>query len=370
MHDRLRASIEFAGSVRYSGDVGKPLSRGGTLQSSNIHYQFNENGLRVSEDITPGLQEVLNGVCGRLKIDSDAILAFVHASSDIQACCYSADTRDCLISMSSGLVTLMTDEELAFVVGHELGHFLLGHGSDVHARGDSAESLMSQRAMEISADRMGLLACPSTEAAYRALIKTIAGLDESYLRFDISTFLDQIRRSNKGGTAGSSGSTHPSMVLRCRALLWFGLSKEYHKHTGKSGGEAIKRVNARVSSDMEEYVDGPAKRRIADAEESLHIWMMTAAATRDGAFSKKEQNVISEEFGNEYLDKIVRLFSGCSKPEVAEIVRSKLTDSIGHFESVAPQRYSKIKAKFEGSLARKFSQNDIATYLHNFVREQ
>ena len=113
MHDHLRDAIEFAESVRYSGDIGKSIDRARSLRSSDVHYQFNENGLRVSDDLTPGLNEILMGVCDRLKIDPNDILAYVYASSDIQACCYSADTRDCLISMSSGLVTLMSDEELA-----------------------------------------------------------------------------------------------------------------------------------------------------------------------------------------------------------------------------------------------------------------
>lgn len=52
MHDNLEASINLAESVRYSGDVGQPLVREGSLESSRIHYQFNENGLRLSEDMT------------------------------------------------------------------------------------------------------------------------------------------------------------------------------------------------------------------------------------------------------------------------------------------------------------------------------
>jgi len=367
MHDHLRDAIAFAESVRYSGDLGQAMDRARSLQSSDVHYQFNENGLRVSDDLTPGLYEILMGVCDRLKINPDDILAYVYASADIQACCYSADTRDCLISMSSGLVTLMSDEELAFVIGHELGHFLLGHGADVHADSSSAESLMGLRAKEISADRIGLLACPSKEAAYRALIKTTAGLDESYLRFDVSTFLEQIQASSTGGTHGATASTHPSLVLRCRALLWFEMSKPFNAQMGRSAGEKMSRVNDRVGNDLARFVDGPAQQQIADAEESLHIWMMTAAAIRDGAFAKEEQELIADEFGQEYLEKIVSMFSECSKPEVESIVRHKLADSIGYFQSVAPQRYMQVRPNIETKLASKFAQDDVATYLNSLV---
>jgi hypothetical protein len=123
MHEELTRAIKLAESVRYSGDRRRIIDRVGTLQSSNIHYQFNENGLRVTDEVTPSLSNVIAGVCDRLSIAQHAVLAFVYASPEIQAGCYSADTSDCLISMTSGLVKLMSDDELAFVIGHELGHF-------------------------------------------------------------------------------------------------------------------------------------------------------------------------------------------------------------------------------------------------------
>ena len=343
MHEHLTSAIELAESVRYSGDHRRVVDRVGTLQSSNIHYQFNENGLRVAKEVTPGLYDILDKVCQRLNIETDDIMAFVYASPEINAGCYSADTRDCLISMTSGLVSLMCEEELAFVIGHELGHFLLGHGAAHSGNNNSTEGLMAMRAMEISADRVGLLACPTKNAAFRALVKTTSGLDDSFLRFDINTFLDQV----KGNTnSSSSDSTHPSIIYRCRSLLWFEMSDPFKQHNGLGKGDPMDKVNARVEKDMQAFVDGPAKQRIKDAEESMHIWMTTAAAVREGSFTKQAQEHISNQFGPDYLGKLVSLFSGCGKSEVRSIVRDKLSDSMRYFESVAPQKYNEAYPNF------------------------
>lgn len=367
MHDYLHAAVDLAKSIRYSGDRGRSLAREGTLESSHIHYQFNETGLRLSADMTPGIYKVLVETCQRLNIDPKNILAYVYASPEIQAGCYSADTSDCLISFTSGLVELMSEDELAFVIGHELGHFLLGHGADMSAGDSSTENMIQQRCKEISADRLGMLACSSKDAAFRALIKTTAGLSEAYLRFDIGTYLDQIRKSENGARGASNSSTHPSLVMRCRALLWFSMSSEYNKFIGSAGGESVERVDERLSKDMQKFVDGPAQQRIADAKKTLLIWMMAVAAIRDGSFDKKEQELIAEAVGPELLGKMLGLFSGCGKMEVEDIVRDKLAAAIEFYQSVAPNEYAEQRPKLEDEISRQFSQSDFHQYSNRFM---
>lgn len=366
MHEQLLRATELAEAVRYSGDLRRAVDRIGTLQSSDIHYQFNESGLRITDEVTPGLSKVLANVCERLNIRRDAILAFVYASPEIQAGCYSADTSDCLITMTSGLVKLMADDELAFVVGHELGHFLLGHGVAHSSHLESTETLLGRRAMEISADRVGMLASPLGDAAFRSLIKTASGLEDSFLRYDVKTFLDQI---SGPGFSVMSESTHPSIIHRCRALLWFQMSAVFRSHVGDRSGESIDKVNARVEKDMQAFVDGPAKRRISDAAESMKLWLATVAAIRGGSFTKQGQTRISEEFGSEYLEKLVRLFDGCDRAEVEQIVRVKLLDSIRYFELIAPQSFRTEFEIYRATVGTRFDQSDFVTFLESFLSE-
>ena len=90
MDERLLSAVKLAESVRYPGDRGRDLERGEQLESSRIHYHFNQAGLRLSRELTPGTYGVLEQVCIRLKIEPGDVLAYVHASPEIQARCAAA----------------------------------------------------------------------------------------------------------------------------------------------------------------------------------------------------------------------------------------------------------------------------------------
>ncbi|MCP4088952.1 MAG: hypothetical protein GY746_04080 [Gammaproteobacteria bacterium] len=118
-------------------------------------------------------------------------------------------------------------------------------------------------------------------------------------------------------------------------------------------------MDERLAKDIQKFVDGPAHQRIQDARESLQIWLMAAAAIRDGSLDKAEQSIIAEAMGQELLRKMLDLFSGCGVLEVQQIVRDKLVDSIGFYQSVAPNDYSEERPKLEAQVARDFSQADF-----------
>ena len=46
----------------------------------------------------------------------------------LQASCLSDETSECVVRFTSRLAETMSPQEFEFVVGHELGHFLLQHG--------------------------------------------------------------------------------------------------------------------------------------------------------------------------------------------------------------------------------------------------
>jgi Zn-dependent protease with chaperone function len=122
------------------------------------------------------------------------------------------------IVLNTGLVDLLDDEELRFVVAHEVGHVLSGHAvyrtmalilTSLGARlawlpfGNIAISaiLMGlnewQRKAELSADRAGLLAGQDVEAAKRALMKMAGGA--RLAEMDAESFRDQAREYDAAG---------------------------------------------------------------------------------------------------------------------------------------------------------------------------
>ena len=121
-----------------------------------------------------------------------------------------ADLNKPVIVLTSGLVALMDEAEMRFVIGHELGHALSGHavyqtllrrllvltgvfnavpGGALGIRAITAALMEWSRKAELSADRAGLLATQDTAAATRVHMKLASGghLDE----LDTTSFFEQ-----------------------------------------------------------------------------------------------------------------------------------------------------------------------------------
>ena len=147
--------------------------------------------------------------------------------------------------LTSGLVDLLDEEELRFVIGHELGHVLSGHA--VYRSMLDALLALSRRVFflpvgflglralvtaleewyrksELSGDRAGLLAGQDPAAALRAQMKMAGG--SRLGEMDITAFLDQAREYDAQGDLRDGalkllslqGQLHPFAVLRAAEL--------------------------------------------------------------------------------------------------------------------------------------------------------
>jgi len=147
--------------------------------------------------------------------------------------------------LTSGLVDLMDEEELRFVIGHELGHVLSGHAV-YRSMLDLLLSLSRRvfflpvgylglralltaleewhRKSELSCDRAGVLAGQDPAAALRAQMKMAGG--SRLAEMDITAFLEQAREYDAQGDLRNGvlkllsleGQLHPFAVLRAAEL--------------------------------------------------------------------------------------------------------------------------------------------------------
>ena len=155
--------------------------------------------------------------------------------------------------ISTSLLSLLDDDELRFVIGHEFGHFLCQH-SQIPVKflvqeGDIPVSKKLQllkwsRCAEISADRYGVLACGSLNASISALFKVAFGIAPPNLDSLRSSLRAQyenlIALSQKTKDQGNSDDfiakrTHPLIPLRAVAIETtfmdvksFGVSKNWN----------------------------------------------------------------------------------------------------------------------------------------------
>jgi hypothetical protein len=344
MLEHLNFAKDFAEKIKFSGDSLVNKSLLAEEQAYSMKDLFFCNELRISKEITPKLYTNLETVLTRLGISKDAVDAFVYASSDINAQCYSTHNTECVIRFSSSLIDILNEEEFEFVVGHELGHFLLSHSlKNSQNRNDSIEFYMQQRAQEISADRVGLIACNSLDIAIRALIKTISGLGDNHLRFDVGSFISQLNKISSS-MGQNHQSTHPSILVRCRALLWFSLNEAYINNSRDYEESDLLKLDNRIQSDFNKYVDGEIRKQIEEAKKNLSMWSATYEIVQKGKFSKQAQRKFSGEFGNDMLNRMINFLSNLSTEETEKVIFSKVEDARNELETLIPSSFeSEIK---------------------------
>lgn len=153
-----------------------------------------------------------------------------------------ADDEPHVVKLTSALVERMNDDELRFVLGHELGHLAFRHyrarlsaaafGTD-EAGASKAPALLVRRLeswdrlAEISADRAGLLVVGlRLDVAVSAFFKLSSGLGPEHLRFDVGAFLEQLADLEKlERRALLAEFSHPATPIRVRALQLFAAAR-------------------------------------------------------------------------------------------------------------------------------------------------
>ena len=342
MPDALRKAKKLAERLRYSDDAVPESSDNGNGELTATRSYFYQNGLCISKEVTPVLSERMKNVCQRLQIPDTAVEAFVYPSSEIQAGCISDGAGACVIRFSSTLIETLDSEEFEFVAGHELGHFLLGHGASNDSH-DSLEYFMQSRAQEISADRIGLIACSSLDSAIRAMMKTISGLTSRHLRFDAGTFVSQLKKSPSHSNARTS---HPPMLVRCRALLWFSTSGCLNTDKDTQGN-VLTDLDKRIEADFRNYVDGPTRKRIEEVKENLSMWISVRQMAKDNNFSKSEQAQFAKLFGKKALESMKSYLQSIPVAQIREAIDERIDNARKELVATIPKASSEEIAKIE-----------------------
>jgi hypothetical protein len=351
MPDRLQTARQLAEMVRFSGDALRSNSDGHKSSTEHVRSHFSQVGLQVTPSVTPSLATSLDRVCERLHIPEGTVDAFVHSSPSIQAECYAGSSTDCVIQFSSGLIDLLDGDEVEFVAGHEIGHFLLRHGiATIDSHRDNIEFFMQQRSQEISVDRIGLLACRSLDTAIRAMMKTVSGLTSKHLRFDVGTFVAQLRNVGDLDPNHAITSSHPSILVRCRALLWFSLNDFYTRGEGHFSRNELQKIDKYVEGDLTKFVDGPARKQIEEAKENLAFWMAAYDGVQNGVFSRTKQANIASMFGEATLNKLLRFIEGLARANVEEEILSRMQAARQELERVIPNTFETEYGKIEARL--------------------
>ena len=226
------------------------------LKWNNPIVESRKHLLKTSFRLTPKLAPTIYDIGARcvnslrLKVNLEF---YVYQDNRFNAACYPPTEDTIYIMLTSGLLENFNDSELAFVIGHEIGHAIfLHHTYPARAIMDIGKEYLSpihamklyawKRDNEISADRTGLLCCQNFNAAAKTFFKLSSGITSNSVAFNLGEYIAQYRDLE----AVLSDTTqvdpedwyksHPFSPMRIKALELFEKSATYQDLTGKGGG--------------------------------------------------------------------------------------------------------------------------------------
>jgi Zn-dependent protease with chaperone function len=208
------------------------------------------SNLRVTPKMFPRLHRSLTWACKILDVPEPEL--YVTVDPIPNALTY-GHTKP-FINMTSGLIDMMTDEELFFVIGHEVGHIKAGHvlyGTMARniaavvallgemtlgvgallARGLVIALFEWYRCAELTSDRAALLCVQDLEPARDTFMKLAGGTTRLAAEMDREEFLRQIREYEEVDRTTLDRAykvlltlprTHPFAMQRAKELdVWF-----------------------------------------------------------------------------------------------------------------------------------------------------
>ena len=219
--------------------------------------QYTGSNLKVTRQNYPKVYGYLEDACRILDLPAVPDM-YIEWGYNINACTVGSEHP--IIILNSGLMDLCDDEEIMFVIGHEVGHVKSNHmlyhmmaqvvnifidsipGGSIVAGGLQYALYYWNRMSEFTADRAGLLCCQNPEAMARAFIK-MSGLPvREYANIRTDTFLQQARdfktldydAMNKVVKFISiADESHPWTVMRSAELLKWIDSGEYGRFVSR-----------------------------------------------------------------------------------------------------------------------------------------
>lgn len=304
------------------------------------------SSVRCHPDFTPRLEAVVGTVATNLGIPRKAFEVFVYPDSCINGFCV-LGTFPLSVGITSHTVNTLDDGELAFVIGHEIGHGIFEGASSNVADDVSYENAILSRALELTMDRIGILASKDTDACMRAMLKTLSGLDSSQLRFDFSSYGHEVRQI-EGDLVDSDDplNSHPPFFIRYRAALSFLASpacEKLSRGVDMVSPDDIALPNRFIEMSLSRATDQRAKALIDEIITEMATWFAVFFVRNQVKMSlSKLSEVSGVVVTREDIERGVEFTSSFVGRESEVVLSEKLNSAIGKALRTAPRRVNRF----------------------------
>ena len=222
------------------------------------------HSFKVTHEMAPKLYDLFQDVKEKL-VYKKPIDFYITNSAELNAFALTRTERGeaDIININSGLISMFDDEELRFVIGHEIGHLITRYARVVKLINfvfPEAENIplilahkieLWQKVSELTADRFGYIASPSVEKCVSGFFKMASGLSTDRIKFDYQAYIRDNEKILNYFSENRNLLSHPVNPLRIKAIELFGESKLYK---AISQGEDLKH-DEELSKNMEQLID-------------------------------------------------------------------------------------------------------------------
>lgn len=306
------------------GDIIKSILHEAKYQPTNnyLRNMLEGNSFKVDANISPKLHGIFYDVKSKLGFEEDVDF---YVTSDAQLNAYAVSRNEenepHIININSSLLNLMSDEELRFIIGHEMGHLITKNADLLKLiyfifPGNSDMPMLLQHKIrlwkqlsELTADRYGYMVCPNVPTCVSAFFKLASGVDLQRVDLNIEAFIadNDKRLEYFKNDKGINLASHPVNLIRIKAIQLFSQSKAFNVGYGHLDDAQLSEAMRELTSILE---------KIKESELDLYFTHFIAAAGvilsgSDENYNEKEIEAILQElsefiiFPKFFLDNIV-----------------------------------------------------------------
>lgn len=252
------------------GEIVEDVLRKTTTSSRDAYWRSSMEGhsLKVQKELLPDFYDLCQDVKKKLDFN-DKVDFYITGDSDVNAFSLAAEDEGeaHIVNINSALFDLMSQDELRFVVGHELGHLINKDTALVRLINfvfppEAAVPVtlqykirLHEQLAELVADRYGYMATENLGVCVTAFFKMASGLDLQKMNVSIEALIaDNNRRLEYFlKDKGISRSSHPVNPIRVQALNLFATSKSQKEL--QSGMDELISILLKVGdSELDEYM--------------------------------------------------------------------------------------------------------------------
>ena len=377
---RIKLEQEIGTSLweTLDGDIISKINKEAKVEKSGNYYKYLLEGhsFKLGKDLLPELYKPFMDVCEALNF-TEPVEFYISNAPDFNASASSSqeEGEPHLVNFNSGLVNALDEDELRFVIGHELGH-IISKNIDIKEIIEFVfpnyqgiplllynKIALWDKLSELTADRYGLIACGDPNKCVSAFFKMSSGLSLNRFNLNFETFLaenEKLLESFKKENTINVAS-HPMNPIRIKALQHFSKSALY-KSTMEN--KALEQ-DPELTSNMEELTKLLLVIRNSELDQHRSMFIASAGlvmAGIDEQMAREEYDAIIERLAN-YLIFPRELLQGIMEEKSQDSVFEQSASTIMQFNP------AERDPMFEFLISVALSDNQIFTKEIDFLYE-